>query len=95
MFTFPEGFVVPAGQYRLAAYTNVERTCSMGFCYGEDIDTYDGGARSLSGNGIDGPWSEDSEGNDIPFRLHLDEGSVDSQKESWGSIKGMYRDATK
>jgi hypothetical protein len=89
-FVFPEGFNVPAGQYRVVTYTNVPRYCAIGFCYdGEDL--YDGGERTYSFDGINGPWNEFNNGYDIAFRVHLVEGTVSTQTQHWGSIKGMYR----
>lgn len=89
-FTFAEGFVVPAGQYELRAYTTVERQCSMAFCVGDEADVYDGGDRVASVNGLEGPWFEFS-GTDAPFRLHLDPGTVANDARAWGSVKGLYR----
>lgn len=90
-FDFPEGFIVPAGQYLFAAYTEVDRQCSFGFCYGGNDDTYEGGTRRVSSNGIEGPWPEYSNGNDVPFRLYLEEGTVDTVESAWGGVKGLYR----
>ncbi len=90
-FSFPEGFIVPAGQYRFAVYTNVERQCNFAFCYGEGSDSYEGGSRSVSMNGIEGPWSEFGEGSDVPFQLYLEEGLVGTQIRTWDSVKGLYR----
>ncbi len=89
-FAFPEGFIVPAGQYRVVTFTEVNRYCGIRFCYqGEDL--YEGGERTVSFDGVNGPWSEFNNGLDIGFRLHLNEGSVPTQTQLWGSIKGMYR----
>jgi len=90
-FSFPEGLVVPAGQYLIAAHTTAQGWASMGFCYGEGSDTYEGGSRNGSHGGLDGPWQPFQEGDDIPFRLHMDEGTVATNSIDWGSIKGMYR----
>jgi hypothetical protein len=90
-FSFPEDFVVPAGQYQLAAYTTVERQCAFAFCVGDGADDYDGGQRIVSLNGIDGPWFDFGTGHDVPFRLHLDSGSVANEVNAWGSVKGLYR----
>ncbi len=89
-FVFPEGFIVPAGQYKVVTTTNVPRQCTIGFCY-EGEDLYDGGQRTVSSNGIDGPWGVYENDYDLAFRLHLNEGSVPTQTRHWGSIKGMYR----
>ncbi len=89
-FSFPDGLVVPAGEYRFAAYTTVERVCAFRFGYGEGADCYDGGYRVTSYNGSEGPWFH-STTNDVPFRLHLDSSSVATEILSWGSVKGMYR----
>jgi hypothetical protein len=90
VFNFPEGMVVPAGQYQFSAYTTVERNCGFHFAYGEGSDCYDGGNRVASLNGIEGPWF-DYGLNDTPFRLHLDNGTVDTEMHPWGSVKGLYR----
>ena len=89
-FSFPENSVV-AGQYQLAAYTTVERQCSIVFCTGEDADDYDGGERIVSLNGIDGPWGVFGSGHDVPFRLHLDLDAVTNEIGTWSSVKGLYR----
>jgi len=89
-FTFPEGFVVPAGQYAVQAYTLVERNCAFAFCYDGDTDVYDGGGRVASYGGLEGPWFGFND-TDAPFRLHLEEGSVTNDARSWGSVKGLYR----
>ncbi len=89
-FVFPADFVVPAGLYQFAAYTTVERQCAMRFAYGDVTDCYDGGNRIASLNGLEGPWGW-SDGNDIPFRLHLSENLVAHENLAWGAIKGLYR----
>jgi hypothetical protein len=89
-FIFPENFVVPVGQYKLLAYTTVERQCSFRFAYGDGADCYDGGNRVVSVNGIEGPWG-DSGVNDTPFRLHLLGDILPNESHTWDSIKGMYR----
>ncbi len=89
-FVFPTDFVVPAGLYQLAAYTTVDRNCSIHFAYGGTPDCYDGGNRIVSLNGLEGPWSW-SNGNDIPFRLHLSESLVANDRLAWGTVKGLYR----
>ncbi len=90
-FSFPEGFVVPAGQYLFLAYTDVERQCSFAFCTGDEADSYEGGSRSGSTNGIAGPFPAFGEGNDVPFQLYLATDSVGTQVRAWDSIKGLYR----
>jgi len=90
-FQFPDDLIVPAGQYLIAAHTTAQGWGSMGFCYGEGSDTYEGGSRTGSVNGLEGPWAPFDEGDDIPFRLYLDESSVATEQVVWGSIKGMYR----
>ena len=90
-FPFSADLIVPAGQYLIAAHTTAQGWSSMGFCYGEGSDTYEGGSRNGSVNGLEGPWGVFQEGDDIPFRLHLDESAVATEQIVWGSIKGMYR----
>ncbi len=74
-----------------AAYTLVERNCAFAFCYGGDNDVYDGGGRVASLNGLEGPWFGFGEGDDAPFRLHLESGTVANDSRAWGSVKGLYR----
>lgn len=89
-FDFPGNVVVPAGQYKIVAYTTVEKQCSFRFAYGDGADCYDGGARIVSVNGLEGPWS-DGGVNDAPFRLHVMEGIVANESRVLGSVKGLYR----
>lgn len=88
-FTFPPGFIVPAGQYKLLAYTNVPRQCSFAFCY--NSEGYADGQRQVSVNGIDGPWSGGSSGFDVPFQLYLEPGTVANEDLTWDSLKANYR----
>ena len=89
-FTFPEGFVVPAGVYRLSAYTLVPRNCSIHFATGDNSNCYDGGHRVVSLDGIDGLWFDFGDG-DIPFRLYVTPDTVANDRLVWGSIKGLFR----
>jgi hypothetical protein len=86
-FEFPEDMTVPAGMYRVVAYTTVPRQCSFAFCYQQDV--YDGGARTASLDGIAGPWFE--YGDDAPFRFHVNSDSVPTRDRSFSSMKGMFR----
>ncbi len=90
-FVFPAGFIVPAGQYRVVTYSNVPRVCGFSYCTTGDDDLYEGGRRTFSLNGLEGPWDEFYTGHDAAFRVHLIEGTVSAQSMDWGSIKGMYR----
>lgn len=89
-FDFPPGMVVPAGQYRVLAYTEVSRNCAFRFGYGEGADCYDGGTRWASLGGLEGPWFDMGPG-DVPFRVHLNDGQVGAELRSWDSVKGLYR----
>jgi len=91
VFTFPEDFVVPAGMYKVVAYTTVERQCAFAFCYGEGADDYAGGQRIVSLDGINGPWGDFGDGNDVPFFLYLEPSTVDTEINAWGAVKGLYR----
>jgi len=88
-FEFPEDMVVPAGEYLFAAYTTVERQCSIWFCPGEDL--YEEGARMVSLGGLDGTWGAFGDGHDIPFRVHLNSGGVPVDNVSLTNIKGLFQ----
>ncbi len=87
-FEFPPDMTVPAGLYKLAAYTTVERQCSFAFC--PDQDVYDGGNRIVSIGGIDGPWGGFSD-HDAPFRFFIDSNGVPVEVTNLSSLKGQFR----
>jgi hypothetical protein len=87
-FEFPEDVTVTAGVYLFAAYTNVERQCSMAFCPGEDL--YADGVRMTSMAGLEGEWFEFLDGHDVPFRVHLNS-TVPVAASQWTGVKALFR----
>ncbi len=88
-FEFPEDMTVPAGVYTFAAYTAVERQCSIWFCPGEDL--YTEGVRVVSLNGLEGPWGSFGDNHDMPFRVYLNSDSVAADAVSLSAIKGLFQ----
>lgn len=77
------------GDYLLGATTEVPRAGGLAYC--RVGDSYPGGERKMSGNGLAGPWHGATEALDLRFHLYLEASPVSVEKISWGRLRALYR----
>jgi hypothetical protein len=83
-----DGIPLDAGTYLWLLYTDVPRQAAIIFCPGGD--SYPGGERYSSLDGLNGPWYPNAGTIDDPFRVWLMP-ITPVEDETWGSVKAMFR----